>query len=46
MKNLTNEQREEVKILVRLGDSEELAIETVLNKKTSSTEAYQTAYYS
>lgn len=44
--NLTKEQTETVERLVHLGDSEELAIETVLNTKTFSTELYETTFYS
>ncbi len=49
MKNfneLSKNQQEEVKTLIRLGDSEELAISTVLNKKEVNSEFYQAAYYS
>lgn len=40
MTNLTPAQQKEVKVLVRLGDSFELAIKTVLGKKEISQEAY------
>lgn len=46
MNELTNKEQETVKILVRLGDSLELAIKTVLaerNKKTDY-EFYYNAY--
>ena len=46
MNTLTTEQAKEVKILVRLGDSIELAIKTVLNKKEVDVEFYKNAYYS
>ncbi len=46
MKNLTKEQQIEVRILIQLGDSKELAIKTILAKEERSTEMYQTAYYS
>ena len=44
MENLTKEQQETVKTLVRLGDSLELAIETVLNIKKVDAEFYRQAY--
>ncbi len=44
MNTLTAEQEKEVKILVRLGDSLELAIKTVLNKKEIDFEFYRNAY--
>ena len=47
MENLTQKQKEEVKVLVRLGDTLELAIETVLNTSDVETSnLYQIAYYS
>jgi hypothetical protein len=47
MENLTKQQKEEVKILVRLGDTLELAIETVLNTtNVEISNSYQIAYYS
>ena len=41
---LTNEQIKTVKTLVRLGDSLELAIKTVLNKKEFDVNFYKNAY--
>jgi hypothetical protein len=47
MENLTQKQKEEVKVLVRLGDTLELAIKTVLNTSDVETSnLYQIAYYS
>ena len=46
MNTLTTEQAKTVKILVRLGDSLELAIKTVLNQKEVNVEAYRNAYHS
>ena len=45
---LTTKEIETVKILIRLGDSEELAIETVLKGrgKEDNTEIYRLAYES
>jgi len=44
---LTKEQQELFNTLVRLGDSKELALSTVLSTKTDkNTDIYQTAYYS
>lgn len=44
---LTKEQKELFDILIRLGDSKELALSTVLSTKTDgNTDVYQTAYYS
>lgn len=40
MTNLTPAQQKEVKALVRLGDSIELAIKTVLGKKEMSQDDY------
>lgn len=45
MENLTKKQQEKVKILVRLGDSLELAIKTVLEKETFDSDLYNFAYY-
>ncbi|MCP4803701.1 MAG: hypothetical protein GY891_12760 [Bacteroidetes bacterium] len=44
MSTLTAEQVKTVKTLVRLGDSLELAIKTVLNKKEFDVEFYKNAY--
>ena len=44
MNELTEAQINEVKILVRLGDSLELAIKTVLNQKEYNVEFYRNAY--
>lgn len=45
MKRLTKKQREEFEILVRLGDSKELALKTVLSKeKKEASEMYYNAY--
>lgn len=44
MEKLTKEQITEIKILVRLGDSLELAIETVTKKKNNKSKIYYTAY--
>ena len=44
MKNLTKAQIEDIKILVRLGDSLELAIKTVLKQKEVDVEFYRNAY--
>ena len=44
MNTLTKEQKESVKILVRLGDSLELAIKTVLEEKDLSQEGYDFYY--
>jgi hypothetical protein len=44
MKNLTKEQQEEVKILVRLGDTLELAIKTVLSQTEIKPDLYYLAY--
>jgi|TARA_R110002153_G_scaffold267818_1_gene432170 hypothetical protein len=46
MKNLTTQQQEQIERLIRLGDSKELATETVLNIKNNDSDIYQTAYYS
>ena len=47
MENLTAKQQEEVKILVRLGDTLELAIATVLIcEEDGKNEIYELAYYS
>ena len=43
---LTNEQKDLFNTLVRLGDSKELALETVLNQEEKETEMYEIAYYS
>jgi hypothetical protein len=43
---MTNSQKEEIKILVRLGDSLELATKTVLNEKIIDTAIYKRAYES
>lgn len=44
MKNLTEAQIKEIKTLVRLGDSLELAIKTVLNQKEFDVDFYRNAY--
>lgn len=44
MENLTTKQKSEVKILVRLGDTLELAIATVLAKNEVKSELYNIAY--
>jgi len=44
MTNLTKEQQEEVKILVRLGDTLELAIKTVLSQTKIKSDLYYLAY--
>jgi len=44
MTTLTNEQIKTVKSLVRLGDSLELAIKAVLNKKEFDINFYKSAY--
>ena len=44
MTTLTNEQIKTVKTLVRLGDSLELAIKTVLNQKEFDVNFYKNAY--
>ena len=44
--NLTNEQKNLFNTLVRLGDSKELALKTVLNQEEKETEMYEMAYYS
>jgi hypothetical protein len=44
--NLTTEQKNLFNTLVRLGDSKELALKTVLEQKEKNTEMYQIAYYS
>lgn len=46
MNKLTEKQKKSVKILIRLGDTPKLAIKTIRNQKSYSTEAYQRAYYS
>lgn len=46
---LTDKEQKTVDALVRLGDSEELAIKTVIKdrkKNSYSTEMYEQAYYS
>lgn len=44
MKALTEQQIKDVKTLVRLGDTLELAIKTVLSKKELSQECYDFYY--
>lgn len=44
MKDLTKKQIADVRVLVRLGDSLELAIKTVLNEKEIDVEFYRNAY--
>lgn len=44
MENLTTKQQAEVKILVRLGDTLELAIATILAKNELKSELYNIAY--
>lgn len=47
IEKLTEEQKKTFNSLVRLGDSEELALETVLNEKQlSDISFYEFAYYS
>tara|TARA_R110000764_G_scaffold176955_1_gene263148 strand:- start:712 stop:852 length:141 start_codon:yes stop_codon:yes gene_type:complete len=46
MTNLTPSQARAVKILIRLGDSKELAIKTVLNQKEFDDAVYRLAYES
>lgn len=46
MNALTPEQTKEVEMLVRLGDSLELATKTVLGKKGQDRELYKNAYES
>ena len=46
MKNLTANQTRDIKTLVRLGDSLELAIKTVLNQKEVNVDFYKNAYES
>ena len=44
MKNLTKEQQDLFETLVRLGDSEELALKTVLKQEQNNSELYYKAY--
>jgi len=44
MTTLTDEQKRDIKVLVRLGDSLELAIKTVLKQKKVEVEFYRNAY--
>ena len=44
MKNLNEKQLRDIKTLVRLGDSLELAIKTVLKKPEVDVEFYKSAY--
>ena len=46
MENLTTKQQAEVKVLVRLGDTLELAIATVLAEKELDSDLYNLAYNS
>jgi hypothetical protein len=48
MSNFSEAEKKEVQILIRLGDSEQLAIDTVKNakEKEDSKSAYQFAYES
>lgn len=48
MKNLTEKQKKTYESLIRLGDSKELALKTVLEmvKEEEPSEMYQIAYYS
>jgi hypothetical protein len=46
MTNLTASQIKTVKSLIRLGDSKELAIKTVLNQKEFDDSVYRLAYES
>ena len=46
MKNLTKEQMNLFNSLVSLGDSEEVALKTVLNHVTHNDDMYKLAYYS
>ena len=46
MTTLTKEQKDLFETLVRLGDSEELAMKTVVNEKDNDSTMYETAYYS
>tara|TARA_R110000772_G_C12983802_1_gene406187 strand:- start:109 stop:255 length:147 start_codon:yes stop_codon:yes gene_type:complete len=48
MTTLTPEQKKLYKTLIRLGDSKELALKTVLNQKLQNkdSEIYRIAYYS
>lgn len=46
MENLTEKQQAEVKILLRLGDTLELAISTVLAKNEVKSDLYYMAYNS
>jgi len=47
MKNLSVEQKRIYEILIKLGDSKELALKTVLNEKLQNkdSEIYRKAYY-
>ena len=46
IENLTKTQLEDFKVLVRLGDSEELALKTVLEMQPQTeSKMYQLAYY-
>ena len=44
MTNLTEAQKNLFDTLVRLGDSKELALETVLDKKENNSDIYRLAY--
>ena len=44
MKNLTKEQSELFTTLLRLGDSKEIALKTVLDQKEKDTSMYYSAY--
>ena len=46
MNDLTEKQQQKVKTLISLGDSEELAIATVLAEKEKDYSVYLQAYYS
>lgn len=47
IENLTKDQKKTFYSLVKLGDSEELALKTVLNKKQRDDNSfYELAYYS
>lgn len=43
-RKLTKEEEETIKILIRLGDSPDLALATVLKQKEKNSELYYAAY--
>ena len=45
-KQLTKKQKETYETLIRLGDSEELALKTALSQKEKFNSEYKLAYYS